>query len=274
MDNAQFKKVLIVGISSDIGVALAKLYLAAGYEVCGTYRKNIMIEGLPQENLIFLDVSERVPESAFTAFLGKQQFFDQIIFSIGVLDPINSFFDTEFEAWEKSFEVNSVRQIELMHIIRPYLVDSAMVTFFNGGAPNGVLPLYSAYSLGKITLAKMVEYLDAEDDKIKYIIVGTGWVNTKIHRQTVDAHEKAGVNLQRTKAFMENPKKGTEISDIYSCIQWAFLQDKAAVSGRNFSVVWDSWRDPKGSAALVDELKSDGDMYKLRRYKNELKVEV
>lgn len=266
------KNVFIAGLSSDIGSELAGLYRKAGKRVFGTYRKKIQIEGLDESQMLFLDFSEELDAKDIRNFLSSHGSIDIAIFSIGVLNPIGPFFETPFKNWEKSFSVNSLKQIELMHIIREFLSPSATVIFFNGGAPNGVLPLYSAYSMGKIALTKMIEYLDSEDPSIKYLILGTGWVNTKIHRQTVDAKELAGGNFQRTQEFIQNPEKGTEIIEIFNCINWLDSQQKEIVSGRNFSVVWDQWRPPRESSILLHELSSDTNMYKLRRYKNEFKA--
>jgi hypothetical protein len=73
---------------------------------------------------------------------------------------------------------------------------------------------------------------------------------------------------------MQNPDKGTEISEIYRCINWIETQPRKVVGGRNFSVVWDAWRNQAESSVLAAALESDTNMYKLRRCKNEFKSEA
>ena len=54
-------------------------------------------------------------------------------------------------------------------------------------ARGGPFDNYSAYCVGKLLLIKMTELLDSECPDLQVSIIGTGWVNTKIHRQTLAA---------------------------------------------------------------------------------------
>jgi hypothetical protein len=56
------------------------------------------------------------------------------------------------------------------------------------------------------------------------------------------------------------------MSKVVECCNWVISQPKEIVGGRNFSVVYDNWGDPR----LNIELLKDDNMYKLRRFKNEL----
>ena len=128
-----------------------------------------------------------------------------------------------------------------------------------------MLPRFSAYSVAKIALSKMVEYLDAENDNVKYVVVGPGWVNTKIHEQTLRAGGRAGENIDRIRGFLAAGGSGTPIQYIYDCINWLADAPKQLVGGRNFSVVWDTWGRRNGAAALAERLAADPDLFKLRR---------
>ena len=98
----------------------------------------------------------------------------------------------------------------------------------------------------------MVEYLDAENDNVKYVVVGPGWVNTKIHEQTLRAGGRAGENIDRIRGFLAAGGSGTPIQYIYDCINWLADAPKQLVGGRNFSVVSDTWGRRNGAAALAD----------------------
>ena len=74
----------------------------------------------------------------------------------------------------------------------------------------------------------------------------------------------AGSNYERVKEFMDSGEQGTSFEDIYRCLKWIDSSEKKVTSGRNFSVVHDSW----GKEALEAELKKNLDMYKLRRKGN------
>jgi NAD(P)-dependent dehydrogenase (short-subunit alcohol dehydrogenase family) len=140
------------------------------------------------------------------------------------------------------------------------------VVFFAGGGTNNPFPSYSAYCVGKIALIKMCELLDDENPDLNVFILGTGWVRTKIHEQTLEAGALAGANLQKTRSFMDQGIQGTSHADIAAMIRWGIEQGRPVAGGRNFSVVHDAWnRDGPGLAAA---LSSDADKFKLRRHGN------
>lgn len=260
--------VLIIGANSGIGEALAARYINDGVNVVGTYRsnicKNIQVNGI---ELYQLDINDNESIKEFSSKLQYDHYsWDLVIFSVGTLEPIGNFQSVEFEEWQNSFSTNFFGQLHLLRRLRNLASTSATVVFFTGGAPGGVLPNYSAYSVAKIALTKMVEYLDAEDSNVKYAIVGPGWVNTKIHLQTIKAGNMAGENLGKTQSFLENDSDETTMQDIFECINWIAGSSKLNVGGRNFSVVWDDWGDQDEAPKLEARLSADINLFKLRRY--------
>ena len=112
----------------------------------------------------------------------------------------------------------------------------------------------------------MCEFLDAENKDLSILIVGPGFTRTKIHDQILKGKAVAPAKFKETRAALSE-KKGTALKDIFDCIDWLIHEDKENVSGRNFSVAFDPWQ--KGTRAkLLKALKSDEEMYKLRRHKN------
>jgi hypothetical protein len=109
----------------------------------------------------------------------------------------------------------------------------------------------------------MTELLDSEYADLKTSIIGTGWVNTKIHKQTLDAGDMAGMNFQRTRQFIENASsEAATLNDVLECISWCFDSPKEAIGGRNFSLVHDQWRNPDFINKLIESPQS----HKLRRF--------
>jgi NAD(P)-dependent dehydrogenase (short-subunit alcohol dehydrogenase family) len=263
--------VFIAAISSDIGCQLAHLYRERGYEVVGTYRSEDHLESLrrdPAIHLLRCDISQPASVAAAAAqyaALGKS--WETFIGAAGQLAPIGDFFSRDIDEWAASVGLNSVAQLRLLHAVFPHRQAgiTSKVAFLVGGGINGPFTNYSAYCLGKIMLVKMCELLDDEYPDLHTIAVGTGWVDTKIHRQTLEASERAGTNYQRTVEFLAG-QNSTSCRDIFDCITWCFGQDRLATSGRNFSVVHDDWRrDPE---ALSKNLLHDSNLYKLRRRGN------
>lgn len=258
---------MIAGVNSGIGASLARLYQRDNWHVSGTYRD---ISTLPADlgsmDLFPVDVTDSESVRAFGTDLSRRQYaWDLLILSIGLLEPIGNFYSVDFEKWCKSFDANYFGQLRLLREIHGSHRPGASVALFTGGAPNGVLENFSAYSIAKIALTKTVEYLDVEDNGINYFIVGPGWVKSSIHGQTMQAGPAAGANYERTREFLDRNEAGTPVTDIYDCINWLMNKGRTIAGGRNFSVVWDHWGTRNGSAELERALTADASLYKLRR---------
>ena len=262
--------VFIAGISSDIGAELARLYRGRSQHVVGTYRHAAHVETLRgdrQVDLVSCDVSQPDSIRAAADVLARLESpWDTFVGSIGQLDPIAPLFECDMDAWSASLTLNAAGQLRLLHAIYPLRRDTTVkVAFLAGGGTNGPFRNYSAYCLGKIMLVKACELIHDEAPDVHAVAIGTGWVDTKIHRQTLDAGAKAGANFARTREFVASGQAGTSCADILACMDWCFAQDRAATGGRNFSVVHDGWRTERDLGA---RLLRDTDKYKLRRSGN------
>lgn len=260
--------VFVAGLSSDIGKALALMYHEHGYSVVGTYRDEEALKGMPRSDSflpIRCDLSDHSAIEHVGARLAAANPWSRFIASVGQLEPIGKFFECDVDDWFRSAELNALEQLRLLHVIYPHRLPeaTAKLAFLVGGGISGPFPNYSAYCLGKLSLVKMCELLDAEYPDVHAVAIGTGWVNTKIHRQTLAAGQRAGSNLERTREFLEGRSGGTSIEDIFSCIEWCFANDRRLTGGRNFSVVHDAWKsNPTG---LLEELRMNKDRFRLRR---------
>jgi NAD(P)-dependent dehydrogenase (short-subunit alcohol dehydrogenase family) len=264
----QINTVIIIAASSDIGGYLAHYYLQRGARVYGTYRSMTPeVTRLEDGGVIFfpLDVSSVDSIDEFVVALRKEEVsWDVLISAPGLLSPIGRFFELDFAEWERTVTVNSLSQLRVLHAVYPLRRKHqlAKVIFFAGGGTNGSFDNYSAYCVGKLMLIKMTELLDSECIDLQISILGTGWVNTKIHQQTLAAGTSAGVNLQKTHYFLESDKEqGASLQTVAEFVDWCLSAPRAAVSGRNFSLVFDNWRD----SGFIKELEKKNDSYKLRR---------
>lgn len=260
-------RVLIVSVSSDLGSYLAEHFLKAGSQVLGTYRTSSPnLERLKRLGLRLSPLDIACPRQVheFAKQTRDDGFrWNVLISAAGILQPIGKFFAKDFDEWERSVTVNSLSQLRVLHALyegRDYST-TAKVIFFAGGGTNGPFDNYSAYCIGKHVLLKMTELLDSEYPELQVSIIGTGWVNTKIHRQTIAAGHAAGANLGRTQEFLTNPERGSSLERVAACIDWCLASSRLAVGGRNFSVVHDPWTDE----ALISELERDTERYKMRR---------
>ena len=124
-----------------------------------------------------------------------------------------------------------------------------------------LLPKIIQHTVSKIALIKLVELLDAEINDVAFSILGPGWVNTKIHEQSL---EPFCVTSHLTKDRGASVTDFVDMKQVIASIMWIFSQDKKAVGGRNFSTA----HDPFESDFFAETLLSDPDVFKLRRHGN------
>jgi NAD(P)-dependent dehydrogenase (short-subunit alcohol dehydrogenase family) len=265
------KTVVILSVSSDIGAHMATRYLEQGYRVIGTHRSKAnlsSLESFPEFYPVKCDVAKPADLKKLVAKVKSlKNSWDIFVSCVGHPLPVVPFFESNFDEWQKSVHVNSIAQLQALHMLYPLRnTKGADVVYFAGGGMNGAVVNFSAYTISKIMLAKMCEFLDAENHDLNIFIVGPGWTKTKIHDTILKDKRTASVKVKETKAFLKE-KQGTSIDEIFECIDWLCAQGKGVASGRNFSVVYDPWRVDSRSK-LVKALNSDKDMYKLRRHGN------
>jgi len=179
-----------------------------------------------------------------------------------------------FDEWSDSVHINAIEQLGVLHQLYPYRNQNqiANVVFFAGGGVNDAVINFSAYTISKIMLIKMCEFLDAENEDLNIFIVGPGWTKTKTHYLILENADRTDPKYHETLDFIKN-EEGTSMDDIYGCIKWLSEQGKEVTSGRNFSLVNDKWKGNL-SARLSSELKCDINMYKLRRCKNDFLTQI
>jgi NAD(P)-dependent dehydrogenase (short-subunit alcohol dehydrogenase family) len=270
------RNIIIISISSDIGYNLAKFYLKDGCKVIGTYRtRNNNVDEIESVGLwdsIFsyqLDITNRVQVEQFSDRLMVGG-WDTIIFSVCDVRPVDKFFTSNFDAWEKSLDVNLTSQLHVLHSLYKYRNPEASVVFFAGMGTNNAVEEQSAICISKIALIKAVELLDYECQDINPFIIGPGFVNTKVHAETLKAINKDSASYKKVKDWMDRGITGTPMIDIYNNIEWCIAQGKEVVGGRNFSTVHDCWEDEE----LANKLLSNSNIYKLRRYGNDWKERI
>ena len=274
LDNgASLTRALVIGASSDIGNALCDDWIARKWVVVGTYRtESKIVKNLRSKiaHLVHCDlrVSKSVNDACTELNMGITN-WDVLVFGPGLQEPAGLFHECDFDEWEESVKVNFTSQLRLLHRV---LVSRNLqsrsgptVLFFAGGGVNSAPTNYSAYTVSKIALIKMVELLSAELPNVKFLIVGPGWVKTKIHQSILNAGERAGVSYDRT-VQMYKDGAFTPMEKVVECCNALILGSREILTGRNFSVAFDHWHDRH----LFELLEKNPDMYKLRRYGNNL----
>ena len=262
---------IIISASSDIGAAMSRRWLARGWKVFGTYRtRSESVAELEQlgADLVRCDLADPASiRNACAGLQGRCPRWDALVMCPGTQDPVGPFLDCRFDEWAASVEVNFTAQMRVIHGLLPFRgagsAPGPCVLLFAGGGTNSATLNYSAYTVSKIALIKMCELLDAEIPDTRFVIVGPGWVKTKIHEAILKAGRRAGQNYQRTIDTLASDKC-TSMEQVLDCCDWLVDAPRRLIGGRNFSVVFDRW----GSRELEAKLSEEPDMYKLRRLGN------
>jgi len=264
------RTILIIGGSSDIGSALIDKYIFNGDRVIATYRtrKNLTCEtSMMDHNLTLLPLdmdNQFARNSVCTHIEGKKEEWDTVIFLNATTNPIGSFMKVYDWQWQKSILENALIPCEFLRQLYPLRRKDKVsnVVFFGGGGINNSFDNYSAYTISKIILMKMCELLDSEYEDLNPFIVGPGYVKTKIHQETLNNKEGAGVHYQKMLDFLDSGP-GTSMKDIFDCIEYCCTWGKEVVGGRNIAVIHDPWKE--SGAKLAKKLKKDKNLFKLRR---------
>lgn len=266
------RRAVIVSASSEIGAALADHWLSVGWPVTGTYRtESASVHDLERRGvpLVHCDVGD--PRSVAKACEDLRETlgtWDVLVLCPGAQEPVGAFEASSFKEWEESVRVNFSGQMQIVHEMLPWRSKSwdigPCVLFFAGGGTNSATLNYSAYTISKIALTKMCELLDAEIPDTRFVIIGPGWVRTKIHEATLNAGpDGAGANYERTRAMLATGDL-VPMDKVVGSFDWVVSQPREVVGGRNFSTLHDAW----GTDDLAEALQHSPDMYKLRRHGN------
>lgn len=262
----------MISASSDIGAAACHAWLCRGWNVFGTYRTaSSAVHQVRRAGAVLLQCDLSEPHSVDDACESLREQclgWDILVLAAGLQEPVGPFSDCVFDEWEKSIRVNFGTQMQIVHRLLTTrsrnTVPEPCVLFFAGGGTNSATPNYSAYTVSKIALIKMCELLDAEIPDARFVILGPGWVKTKIHESTLRASDRAGANYQRTLQKLAS-EECVPIDTVVECMDWIIGAPRAVVSGRNISLVYDDW----GSSRLAELLQQAQDMFKLRRSGND-----
>lgn len=269
---ARYHKI-IISISSDIGFNLARDWLKNGDKVSGTYRtktdqcKELEVLGA---NLIRCDLSDTNSIDASIKKFTTLQSWDHLVVATGSQEPIGRFIDNNIDEWSNSIHTNFISHIRFIHGLLPNRnlgrASHPSVLMFAGPGTNSATKDYSAYTISKIALIKMIELFDAEIVDTSFSILGPGWVKTKFHDSTIKSKEMAGPNYFKTLEMLDGEgERCYPMEKVIDCCNWILSSDRELVSGRNISAVFDPWESDE-----INKIKDNPNIYKLRRFGNEI----
>jgi NAD(P)-dependent dehydrogenase (short-subunit alcohol dehydrogenase family) len=203
------KIVFITGGGTGIGKATAIAFAQAGARCIAIFGRRIAkLQTAAEEirkanpngttNVIFeaVDLSERAAvDTAFANAIKKagSTQIDIFIHNAGILQTHGFVAGYEYNAFRDGLELNMVGAFNAVQAMMPLLGPEAKVFNISSGIAHlSLMPRCWAYAATKIANAKMFEYLQAENPKLRVVNVQPGVVNTEINAGT--EHDGIGVD--------------------------------------------------------------------------------
>ena len=124
--------------------------------------------------------------------------WDNLIIMPATQKPIGLFSEVKAAAWSASINLNFSNQMYLINKLyskRRISNKNKTIILWAGGGTNNATKYYSAYTISKIAQIKMAELLNHEMTDTKVVILGPGWVKTKIHQETLKNKKYARENF-------------------------------------------------------------------------------
>lgn len=168
--------VFITGVSSGIGNALAKHYLANGHKVWGVSRRKTDIDS-PDFKHLSLDLTDYAKlEEDVPAFVNGCD-FDLVVLNAGVLGKIQPMAQADLSELKQTMEVNLWSQKVLLDALLKNCKLQTVVAISSGASVNGNLG-WSGYSLSKAALNMLIQLYAGEFKDTKFYALAPGLVDT------------------------------------------------------------------------------------------------
>jgi short-subunit dehydrogenase len=158
------KNVFLTGASSGIGLAIARLLVAKGYEVWGTSRNLERIPKMPRLHPVLLDLNDpRSVEEAFKAALADAGHFDVVINNAGSghFGPAEHLSEKDIAS---RFQILVFGQVQLMRLALRMMQARGEGLIINVTSLAGRLPVpfMAAYNAAKAALASFTMSIQLE----------------------------------------------------------------------------------------------------------------
>lgn len=181
--------IVITGANRGIGLGLVRCFAAAGHHVIAACRQPEHADALRQVKgsieILPLDVGNAESITAFAASVGSRS-VDVLINNAGVMGgDKQGFKDMDYDAWLRTFEINTLAPFRLTSLLLPNLKQSSNARVVTVSSQMGAFGLDMgfgtyAYRSSKSAVSKVMQVLASElkADNIIVCPVHPGWVKT------------------------------------------------------------------------------------------------
>jgi len=180
------QNVLITGIGSGIGEALAREYLEQGYQVYAIGRSfPKMLDAHPHFFFFPYDLSKTFMLKDTIKDFVKGHIFELSILNAGVLGDIQTLQQTELAQIKEVMELNVWANKELIDTLSSFATVRQIVGISSGAAVNGSKG-WGAYSLSKSGLNMLLNVYAKELPDIHFTALAPGVIETPMVQHIID----------------------------------------------------------------------------------------
>jgi len=183
--------VLITGVSSGIGRAVADAFAAKGFEVFGTSRNPQRTEPVPGVELVQLDVADDASVAAAVSTVVQRAGRIDILVNNAGVGVFGAAEETSIAQAQQLFDTNFFGLVRLTREVLPHLRAQGSGRIINIGSVLGFLPspYGSFYAASKHAVEGYSESLDHETREfgVRVSVVEPGYTNTSFEANATDA---------------------------------------------------------------------------------------
>jgi NAD(P)-dependent dehydrogenase (short-subunit alcohol dehydrogenase family) len=273
--NFKNKKIVITGGSLGIGLAIAKqlaiegatIIIAARNDEELAFAKKELLDLTSRDHYAYrVDVSKWTDVKIFAEWVEVEiGVIDGLVNCAGIYGPIGKTVDIEPEEILKTIEINLMGTIHMCGAFCKLFSNDnkKKIVNFSGGGAVYPFPNYSAYALSKVAIVRLTENLALElaDDNFDVNCVAPGFVNTRLHAQTLKAGvEKVGVDFYE-KTIKQLYDGATPVEKAVNLTSFLLSEESDGITGKIISAVWDDYTKEE----IQTKLKYDKDFATLKR---------
>jgi NAD(P)-dependent dehydrogenase (short-subunit alcohol dehydrogenase family) len=183
--------VLITGVSSGIGRAVADVFAAKGFEVFGTSRNPRTTAPVPGVELVQLDVADDASVAAAVSTVVQRAGRIDILVNNAGVGVFGAAEETSIAQAQQLFDTNFFGLVRLTREVLPHLRAQGSGRIINIGSVLGFLPspYGSFYAASKHAVEGYSESLDHETREfgVRVSVVEPGYTNTSFEANATDA---------------------------------------------------------------------------------------
>src|SRR5271157_4358557 len=217
------KMIVITGGSLGIGFEVAKRCAEEGATLIIAARNKIDLTNavvelrkISNKNHTFysLDISNLSEVIKFSDWCHQNYTaISGLVNCAGVYGPIGKIDQVDMKKFTEAIQINFLGTVYMSHFFSKILKSESKKKIINysGGGAASPFPNYSAYATSKVAIVRFTENLSLElaADGVDVNCVAPGFVNTRLHQQTLAADTKTV-----GEAFYETTKKQIEAGGI------------------------------------------------------------